>query len=310
MNLQQLEYVIAVKDTGNFSEAADKCNIGQSTLSTMIARLEAELGIMLFDRSTKPVTVTKEGLEMIQQMRIISQEVSLLKEMVFSLKGEIRGNIHLGVIPTIAPYVLPSFFEKFTRKFPMLNITISEMTTQNIVNAIKNREIDMGLLALPIEDPDLRELPIYNEGFVLYDCTGMSRGKLVNASDIDPQRFWLMEEGHCLSHQVIQICNIDTKKDRNNFHFRAGSIDSLIRFVRQNKGMTLLPELSVIDITLTEGEKIYHFEAPIPVRSVGLIYHKHFVKKSVLDNIFGAIKVDIQPQLREISEVALVKPVS
>ena len=309
MNLQQLEYVIAVKDTGNFSEAADKCNIGQSTLSTMIARLEDELGIMLFDRSTKPVTVTKEGLEMIKQMRIISQEVSLLKEMVFSLKGEIRGNIHLGVIPTIAPYVLPSFFDNFTRKFPMLSVSISEMTTQNIVNAIKNREIDMGLLALPIEDPDLRELPIYNEGFVLYDCTGMSRGKSVNVSVIDPQRFWLMEEGHCLSHQVIQICNIDTKKDRNNFHFRAGSIDSLIRFVRQNKGMTLLPELSVIDMPLSAGERLYPFQAPIPVRSVGLVYHKHFVKKAVLDNIFKAIQADILPKLQNTSEMVLVNPI-
>jgi LysR family hydrogen peroxide-inducible transcriptional activator len=309
MNLQQLEYVIAVKDTGNFSEAADKCNIGQSTISTMIGRLEEELGIMLFDRSTKPVTVTKEGLEMIKQMRIITQEVSLLKEMAFSLKGEIRGNIHLGVIPTIAPYVLPSFFDKFTRKYPMLNVSISEMTTQNIVNAIKNREIDMGLLALPIDDPDLRERPIYNEGFVLYDCTGISRGKFVNASDIDSQRFWLMEEGHCLSHQVIQICNIDTKNDRNNFHFRAGSIDSLIRFVRQNKGMTLLPELSVIDMPLSEGERLYPFEAPIPVRSVGLVYHKHFVKEAVLDKIFSAVQSDIQPKLQSTPEIIRVNPI-
>lgn len=309
MNLQQLEYVIAVKDTGNFSEAADKCNIGQSTLSTMIARLEDELGILFFDRSTKPVTVTKEGLEMIKQMRIISQEVSLLKEMVFSLKGEIRGNIHLGVIPTVAPYVLPGFFNKFTRNFPLLNASISEMTTQNIVSALKNREMDLGLLALPINDPDLRELPIYNEGFVLYDCTGVSRGKSVNASDIDPQRFWLMEEGHCLSHQVIQICNIDTKKDRNNFHFRAGSIDSLIRFVRQNKGMTLLPELSVIDMPLSEGERLYWFEAPIPVRSVGLVFHKHFVKKAVLEPIFKAIQSDIQPKLQNTLEIALVNPI-
>ena len=309
MNLQQFEYVIAVKDTGNFSEAADKCNIGQSTLSTMIARLEDELGILFFDRSTKPVTVTKEGSELIKQMRFISQEVSLLKEMVFSLKGEIRGNIHLGVIPTVAPYVLPGFFNKFTRNFPMLNASISEMTTQNIVAALKNRELDLGLLALPINDPDLRELPIYYEGFVLYDCSGVSRGKTVNASDIDPQRFWLMEEGHCLSHQVIQICNIDTKKDRSNFHFRAGSIDSLIRFVRQNKGMTLLPELSVIDMPLSEGEHLYRFEAPIPVRSVGLVFHKHFVKKAVLEPIFKAIQSDIQPKLQNASDIALVNPI-
>ena len=309
MNLQQFEYVIAVKELGNFSEAAEKCNIGQSTLSTMIGKLEDELGILFFDRSTKPVRVTKEGLELIKQMKIISQEVSLLKEMVFSQKGELRGNIHLGIIPTIAPYVLPNFFSQFTHNYPLLNVSVSEMTTQNIANAIKNRDLDMGLLALPLNDPDLREMPIYYEGFVLYDCTGIERKGHVDASIIDPERFWLMEEGHCLSHQVIQICNIDLKKGRKNFHFRAGSIDSLIRFVRQNKGMTLLPELSVIDMTLTEGEKIYHFKSPIPVRSVGLVYHKHFVKKAVLENVKKAVILDILPKLKESAEFALVNPV-
>jgi LysR family hydrogen peroxide-inducible transcriptional activator len=299
MNLQQFEYAVAVTQCGNLSDAAEKCNISQSTLSTMIGRLELELGVKFFDRSTKPVKVTKEGAELIKQMRIINQEVGLLKEMVSSLKGEIRGTLNMGVIPTIAPYVLPSFLNDFTQKFPLLQLSMSEMTTQNILRALKNRDLDIGLLALPLSDPDLRELPIYNESFILYDCTGISRGKSVNASDLDYDRFWLMEEGHCLSNQVIQICKIDTKrrKDGANFHFRAGSIDSLIRFVKQNKGMTLLPELATLDMSDEDIQKVFPFEEPVPGRSVGLIFHKHFVKGAVLELIFNAIQNSIKAHL-------------
>ncbi len=310
MNLQQLEYVIAVKETGNFSEAAEKCNITQSTLSTMIGRLEDEMGILFFDRSTKPVKVTKEGNELIKQMRIISQEVSLLKEMVYSLKGEIRGSLHIGVIPTIAPYVLPGFLNDFAQKYPLMQFSVSEMTTQNIVTALKNRELDLGILALPLSDPDLYEMPIYEESFVLYDYTGNARGNWVNASDIDGQRFWLMEEGHCLSNQVIQICNLNMKRNKigANFHFRAGSIDSLIRFVRKNQGMTLLPELSTIDMDTAEAAHLFPFSAPVPVRSVGLIYHKHFVKTALLEKIKTAIHKNIAPKLTQIEESNRVNP--
>jgi LysR family transcriptional regulator, hydrogen peroxide-inducible genes activator len=312
MNLQQFEYVVAVTQSGNFSDAAEKCHISQSTLSTMIGRLENELGVRFFDRSTKPVTVTKEGQELIKQMRIINQEVGLLKEMVSSLKGEIKGTLNMGVIPTIAPYVLPGFLNDFAQKFPALQVSISEMTTQNIIRALKSRELDIGLLALPILDPDLRERPIYNEGFLLFDCTGISRGEVVNASDIDLDRFWLMEEGHCLSNQVIQICDIDLKrkKEGSNFHFRAGSIDSLIRFVKQNKGMTLLPELATLDMKTDENCRIIPFENPVPVRSVGLIYHKHFVKGALLELIQEAIIQNTQLKSQPSQKTKIYHPVN
>lgn len=310
MNLQQFEYVLAVKESGNFSEAAEKCNITQSTLSTMIGRLEDELGILFFDRSTKPVSVTKEGSELIKQIRIIQQEVTLFKEMVYMQKGEMRGNLHIGVIPTIAPYVLPGFLNDFAKEFPYIKFTVTEMTTENILKAIHSRNLDVGILALPVSHPDIREIPIYDESFVLFDMASSFQGKSVNASNIDEHRFWLMEEGHCLSNQIIQICKLDLKRETDgaNFHFRAGSIDSLIRFVRQNNGMTLLPELSTLDMSESDKAHLFPFEYPVPVRSVGLVYHKHFVKLPLLEKIKVAIAKHIQPKLKQPEKIKRYNP--
>lgn len=284
MNLQQIEYILAVKDYSNFSDASESCHITQSTLSTMISRFEQELDIQIFDRKHKPVRVTKEGELIIQQLRIVKKEIDTLTEITDSLKGEIKGEVQMGVIPTIAPYLLPGFLNDFAHRLKNVSFTVAETPTESIVERLKKRELDIGILALPIQDPDLVEIPLYREPFLLYDCSDQPLPDEPTLADIDTERLWLMEEGHCLSQQVIQICDLGKKNkpSKINFHFRAGSVDSLIRFVRRNQGVTLLPFQATEDFDENEASKLRRFKDPIPSRQVGMLVHKHFVKKSLL----------------------------
>ena len=303
MNIQQIQYVLAVAELKNFGKAADKCFITQSTLSTMIVRFEEELGITIFDRKTKPATITKEGKIIVQQLNLISTEINNLNEIVESLKGEITGNIKIGVIPTIAPYILPRFLEEFTSKFPKMNFEISEITTGTIVENLINRNLDVGIVSTPLEQSDLIEFPLYNEKFILYDCHSKKRNKS-KINEVDHERLWLLEEGHCLRTQVEKICDFDQKATRlnSNFKYKSGTIDSLMRFVKMNKGITFLPYLATLEFNEEDQKKLSNLGDPVPVRTIGLVVHKHFLKKQILEQLKNIIQKKIIPLLE-------VKPV-
>jgi LysR family hydrogen peroxide-inducible transcriptional activator len=302
MNIQQIEYVLAVSKYKNFGLAAKNCFITQSTLSTMIARFEEEIGISIFDRKTKPVTVTKEGAAIICQLKSISKELGILEELVQELKGELSGKIKIGVLPTIAPYLLPIFLNDFASKFPKLTFEVSEINTATIKDLILKRELDIGIVAIPLEEKDFTEIPLYNEAFVLYDYESNPKKNSVSINNLDFNRFWLLEEGHCLRTQVEKICEFDSCKNKEgiNFEFKAGSIDSLTRFVKKNKGMTLLPYLATLDFSEAEKEKLSYFKAPIPVRTIGLVVHRHFVKKQILELLQSEIQEKVPPLLNSL----------
>ncbi len=310
MNLQQIKYILAVKELETFGLAAHKCFVTQSTLSTMIGRFEEEIGIKIFDRKTKPVSVTKEGERLIQQLRLISKEVKTLYELVQLLKGELSGSLHIGIIPTVAPYILPEFLNDFAEKLPNILFTVSEMTTRTIIDLLRKRELDIGILAIPLSRSELVEIPLYNESFVLYDCTDENTKDYSNLENIDFNKFWLLEEGHCLSNQIKSICDFDNCKDKAdiNFNFRAGSIDSLIRFVKINRGITMLPYLASLDLTPKERKKVKYFNPPVPTRSIGLVVHKHFVKKQLLNLLQTEIQHKISPRLHANFKEFVVSP--
>ncbi len=311
MNLQQIDYILAVAETRNFSKAADKCYITQSTLSAMIGKFEEETGIKIFDRKTQPVSITKEGTKIIRQLKNISKELDALYETVQSLKGELSGELKMGIIPTVAPFILPEFLNDFARKFPKVSISVSEMTTNTITELLIKRELDIGILAVPLNKRELREIPLYNEPFVLYDCSKKRAKKYTNLKDVDLNNFWLLEEGHCLSTQVKTICDIDNSvsKDNVNFEFKAGSIDSLIRFVKVNKGITILPYLASLEFSSQEYKRVTQFRPPVPVRTIGLVVHVHFVKEKILNLLELEIKDKILPLLNPVKDEIVVPPV-
>jgi len=310
MNIRQFEYVLAVAEWKNFGLAAEKCFVTQSTLSTMIGRFEDEIGIKIFDRKTKPVTITREGEEIISQLKVIDKEVFNLKERVQSIKGEMTGELKIGVIPTVAPYLLPEFLNDFTRKNPKMNFRVREMTTQIIEDLLVKRELDVGIIAIPIENKDLIEIPLYNEPFVLYDCTEEPQNDVVSLESIDYSKFWLLQEGHCLHTQVSTLCDKHISKINSEvkFDFRAGSIESLIRFVRMNDGVTLLPYLACLDFLPKERKKLSYFNAPVPVRTIGLAVHRHFTKRQLLQELRKDIREKIIPLIKSQEKELVVSP--
>ena len=286
MNIQQFNYILSVAEFKHFELAAEKCNITQSTLSTMISKFEEEIGIEIFDRKKKPVQVTKEGSTIIEQLKIITADIDQLKELTKEVKGEIKGNLTLSVIPTIAPFLLPLFLQDFAAKFPNLNIVVREETTSEIVRKIKSRELDIGILSIPIEDKDIIEVKLYDEPFVFFDASD-AESSSVSIQKINTNNLCLMEEGHCMRTQVLKLCDlirtsIDTKL---NFEYKAGSIDSLLRFVKANRATTLLPYLSIVDFSENEKKHVSYFSEPVPYRSIGLVVHRHFVKKRLLETL-------------------------
>ncbi len=310
MNVKQFEYLLAVAELKNFGQAADKCCITQSTLSTMVGRFENEIDIKIFDRKTKPVSITKEGESIIQQLKIIHKEIGKLDELVQTEKGELSGDLEIGVIPTVAPFLLPEFLNDFTKNFPKIQFSVSEMTTETITELLTKRELDIGILALPLENELITEIPLYNEPFVLYDCTGENIESYTNLENIDFEKFWLLAEGHCLRTQATKICDFDKYRHKEgiNFDFKTGSIESLIRFVKINKGITMLPYLASLDFSRKEHKKIAYFKPPVPVRTVGMVVHKHFVKKQILNLLKLEIQNRILPLLNPRGEEYVIAP--
>lgn len=302
MNIQQFKYILAVAEYRHFELAAEKCFVTQSTLSTMISKFEDELGIQVFDRKKKPVGLTNEGDLIIDQLKIILNNIDQLDELKHELKGEVKGKLTMAVIPTIAPFLLPLFLQDFANRFPDLVIEVRELTTKEILRQLKSRELDIGILSTPINDTDIKEVDLYEEPFVLYD-RALKYPDLIAPEILDLGELWLMEEGHCFRTQVLKLCDINQqlKKSNLNFDFKAGSIDSLLRFVRANQASTLLPYLATTDFDHVEKCYVKQFESPMPSRKVGLVVHQYFVKHKVLQmlqtHILQAVEQLLSSQL-------------
>ncbi|MFN6038024.1 MAG: LysR substrate-binding domain-containing protein, partial [Bacteroidota bacterium] len=284
MNIRQIEYILSVAEHRHFELAAEKCFVSQSTLSTMISKYEEETGIKIFNRKKKPVELTKEGKLIVQLFREIQKKLECLAELTKEIKGEIKGRLTLSIIPTIAPYLLPLFIKEFAQKFPELNITVNEETTCDIIRKLKSRETDIGIVSIPLKENDLQEIKLYDEPFLVYDAATTSN-KNINIKKMDFSNLWLLEEGHCMRTQVMEICELNKRQKNSitNLHFRAGSIDSLLRFVKSSKGKTLLPFLATEEFSKNDRKHLRNFESPIPLRTIGLIIHQDFAKKKILE---------------------------
>src|SRR5690554_809851 len=290
MNIQQFNYVLAVAEQRHFETAAEKCFVAQSTLSTMITRFEDEIEIKIFDRRVKPVELTEEGEAIVEQLKRIKFELDQLNERIQVLKGEMKGDIKIGCIPTIAPFLLPLFLQNFSRNHPDLFLEVKELTTDEIERRILSRELDIGIVSTPMISDELKKYPLYEEDFVLFDASNKALEQ-VAIETLNMERFWLLEEGHCMRTQVLEICDV-AKPQMNatfNINYKAGSIDSLLRFVKSNEGKTLLPTLAVADFTEDEKQHLQNFQDDIPFRTIGLVVHQHFVKTKVLEGLLDEI---------------------
>lgn len=286
MTITQLEYIIALDNHRHFATAADSCFVTQPTLSMQVQKLEDELNSKLFDRSKQPVIPTEIGEEIILQARIIIHEVKIMEQLIKDKQGLFQGELRIGIIPTLAPYLLPLFLQNFLNKYPDIRIKVKEMTTDTIIESLKSGKIDAGLLVTPLQDNSIKEYPLFYEELVAYVSKKNTAFKktYVLADDIDLKELWLLEEGHCFRSQIVNLCELKKlSKHKSHFEYEAGSVETLRKMVEMNNGVTILPEMATLDFTVKQMNMVRHFKAPVPVREVSLATHRDYVKKKLVD---------------------------
>ncbi|HNU89645.1 MAG TPA: hydrogen peroxide-inducible genes activator [Ferruginibacter sp.] len=296
-----MAYIVAIDNCRHFAKAANQCFITQPTLSMQVQKLEEELGLKIFDRTKQPVVPTEAGAAIIEQAKKILGEKNMIEEIVQQKKGIITGLLKVGIIPTLAPYLLPLFIQKFIRKYPLVKLSVTELTTELIIAKLREGKIDVGILVTPLDEQGIREQPLFYEEMLAYVSKKDKafQKTYMLAQDIDPNHLWLLEEGHCFRSQIINLCELrKASAEGGHFDYEAGSIETLRRLVEQNDGITILPELATLDLTAKQMQLIRHFKQPAPVREVSMVTHRDFVKKrlvellkqSILDSLPEKIK--------------------
>lgn len=309
MTFVQLEYVVAVDTYRHFATAAEHCFVTQPTLSMQVQKLEEELGVKLFDRSKQPVVPTEIGIEIIEQARRILSEKNVIKELVQTKKGILTGELRIGIIPTLAPYLLPLFIQNFYKKYPLIKLVVQELMTEYIVSRLREGRIDVGILVTPLQENGIKEHVLFYEELLAYVSRKNTAYKktYVLAQDIDPEKLWLMEEGHCFRSQIVNLCELRRASEMGtHFEYEAGSIETLRRMVELNDGITILPELTTLDMTARQLQLIRHFKKPAPMREVSIVVHRDFVKKRLIEALKEEIIAAIPDKLKTNKDLNVV----
>ncbi|MHA8071469.1 LysR substrate-binding domain-containing protein [Aquirufa ecclesiirivi] len=300
MTITQLEYIVALDDLKSFSKAADFCCVTQPSLSMQIQKLESELNIVLFNRKDKPLKATLQGEEIIRQARVILKETATLKDLSKGWSNQVSGNVRIGVIPTIAPYLMPRFLSGFQQKFPELHINISETTTSNIVKEIKEGKLDIGILVTPLGD-QLIEKHLYYEELYLYSNLRLASGKICQL--VEPENLWLLEEGHCLSSQINSICNLKSGQTLSpRITYQTGSLETIVRIAEDAGGQTIIPEMLYDFLDSNKQDHVFPLPFPKPVREVSLVYSPSYARKGIIKALHEEILSVIPESWRELNE--------
>lgn len=303
MTLTQLEYIVALDRFRHFTEAAEHTFVSQPALTTQVKKLEEELGVVLFDRSRKPLVPTEIGQQVVEQARHILQESEKVAELVLQHQGEIGGELRLGVIPTVAPYLVPRFVDAFLKEHPKVLMGISEHYTEDIIDAIKLGDMDAGVIVTPVEVGGITTVPLYYERFYAYVSAAhpLYKRKQLSSKDLKDYPVWLLKEGNCFRNQVVNICGRKRNEMGEALHYESSSIESLKRIVQSQQGITLIPELAV---EKADEKMIKTITNPVPYREVSLVVSRTFLKKRLLDQLAESIRASVpQSMLRPIKEL-------
>lgn len=301
MTIVQLEYIVALDSYRSFVLAAEKCFVTQPTLSMQVQKLEDTLGVKIFDRSKQPVVPTEIGEEIIAQARILLSESQKIKEIISDRQKELSGELKIGIIPTISPYLLPRIITRFIENYPLVKLIVWEQTTEEIVQKLKLGTIDCGILSTPLHEAGILEIPVFYENFVAYasKSSKLFKKKSIEPDDIDMEEIWVLNEGHCMREQVLNICQRRrATKGFQHFEYNTGSVETLKRMVEQNNGATILPELSLSDLTDKQLDKVRHFKSPEPVREVSIVIQKNYLKRRMIEALKNEILEFVPKRMR------------
>ena len=296
MTLQQMEYIVALNKYRHFVLAAESCGITQPTLSAMIQKLEEELDVKIFDRSNKSVTPTQIGMKVIHQAQTVINEIQRVKEVIADETGTMKGTLKIGIVPTVAPYIVPEFIYQFGKNFPDVNLYIDEMKSRVVMEEVKLGNIDAAIAISGQDDSSLLEIPLYKEDFVLYFSEHCSKDLGEISPDIlSDEHMWILKEGHCLKDAAFSFC-----KSRAIGHhiYEAGSIDTLIKIVDKNGGYTIIPELHKNFLTPKQLNQIRPIQGvTATTRSISMYIKNDYIRERMLNAIGDTIKLIIPKKM-------------
>lgn len=284
MNLRDLRYLVAVAEHGHFGRAADACFVSQPTLSTQIKKLEETLGVVLIERTNRKVMLTPVGKAIVAQAQTVLRSVSDLERIADEFRDPFGGEFRLGIIPTVAPYLLPKILGPIRKRFPKLNISLTEAQTAVISVKLKTGELDAVILALPLAEEQVIEREIYKEPFYLALSKQRCKAgrKSAALSDLDSEEVLLLEDGHCLRDQALDVCN--SRNATENTNFRATSLETLRQMVAADAGVTLMPKLAV---PAAKGSVRYlPFKGTnVPHRRIGLCWRSSSTRSALMEDM-------------------------
>ena len=292
MNLRDLRYIVAVAQNKHFAKSAEISNVSQPTLSMQIQKLENELGVKIFERSNKNILITEIGQKIINKALTIIKEADDIKALAKIAKDPFSGDLKFGAFPTIAPYLFPKVSSKIIKKFPQLKLFLLEEKTEILIKKLQNAEIDVAIIALPINILGLEYKELFTEEFFLAVNKDhlLANKKSINRSNLLGQKIMLLEEGHCLRDQALELCStLGGLEDQN---FRATSLETLKQMVSIGNGTTLIPKIAINKDD--KNIKYLKFSSHAPYRKIALVWRKTSPRKELfleIKNIFLSLSI-------------------
>ncbi len=310
MTLTQLSYIVAVDKYRHFATAAKKIYITQPTLSMQIQKLEDELGVLIFDRSKTPVVPTAIGEEIIAQAKSILSGAKHIEDMVAVQGDSLKGTFRVGIIPTIAPYLVPLFLKPFIDKYPDVELIFEEALTADVLKGLNEDYFDVGIIATPTNQ-HIFELELFLEPFLGYVSTQheLAEKDKLCIDDLYKRDLWLLNEGHCFRNQTIKICKQKNEElNKAPIVFESGNLETLKRLVEQNFGVTLMPYLAMNDYdTRCANGVVKEFEEPVPSRKIRLVYSREFLKQNLIEAFADVIKSSIPAELQSKEDTVVIE---
>lgn len=296
MTLQQMEYIVAVDKYRHFAKAAESCGISQSTLSSLVQKLEIELDVTIFDRNNHPVKPTAIGEEIISRAKLLLFNAAQVKELVATRKGESVGKVSLGITSTVAPYLLPKMLKYLSVNHPDIELHVEEARVSTLVLQLERGELDIALLATPLNNDELLEIPVYQERLMAYVSPNEP---IYNNLDLQIDRLpvesvWVLREGYCPNRGVFPFCNYRTGRQAV---YEAGSVETLIKIVDENGGYAIIPELHVPLLRKCQQANVRVLTNPEPNREIAFVIHRNFVRERLLNILADTIRTVIPPAM-------------
>jgi len=298
MNLRELEYLVAIDDERHFNRAAKRCFVSQPTLSGQLKKLEDELGIRLVERNTRQVVMTEAGSRITEQARKVLTDIRNIRDTASSFHDPMAGELKIGLIPTVAPYLLPHIMPELNAQYPKLKLWLHEYQTHVLLEKLKHADLDFLILALPVDTRDFSEIHLFNEPFQLAVANTdlLASHSEISLDDINQREMLLLEEGHCLRGQALDVCFKAGASENRGFH--ASSLETLRHMVSEGMGITLIPELAIPDV---QQQSIHYlaFNTNRPHREIGMLYRKNSYRESTFITISETIRQSLNKLFKQ-----------